>query len=167
MTPLMGDDPERTANARRRGRRAAHAVVIAIAVVFVGASAVQIIPAVFRVPVGPMGSPASAGSPEEACARGVRSLATAIDRAAATVWSGPPIAGRSDDALSAFRHAALPEWSDADRVERACDRVKGGPEAWAALARLRRAEEQVLLRTAADLEPLRREVTAHLPADLR
>jgi hypothetical protein len=153
-----------------QGRRIAHAVVLVVAVAFVGDSALQIIPAVFglgirQVPAGPP------GSPELECVQGVFSLARALDRASADAWS--PRAARAvtqaddDPAIQAFRSGLLPEWSAEAKVENACAQSREGLEAWAALVRLRRAEEQVVVHSLVELIPLRRDVEAHLPADLR
>lgn len=59
----------------------------------------------------------------------------------------------------------LPGWQDASSVESACAASPAGLDAWASLLRLRLAGAQQL--PDADLEPLRRDVEAHLPADLR
>lgn len=155
---------------RNQGRRAAHSIVIVVAVAFVGASAMQIIPAVFGLGVHPI--PAwTPGSPERECVQGVLLLSRALDRASADAWS--PSAARAvtqaddDPALQAFRRGLLPEWSAEASVEQACVRSREGLDAWASLLRLRRAEEQVVLHSLVELIPLRRDVEAHLPADLR
>ena len=73
-----------------------------------------------------------------------------------------------DAAGSASFAARLePEWASAGSIEQACGQSSEGIDAWAALARLRSAEEQLAPRATAELEPLRRDVDAHLPADLR
>ena len=80
-TPAVDD-----VRAGRDGQRVAHILIIAVAVVFIGASAIQIVPAVFGAGVRPVGS-AGAGSTEDPCTDGVRSLAIAIHRAGALAWS--------------------------------------------------------------------------------
>ena len=59
---------------------------------------------------------------------------------------------------------ALPGWQDAAGVETACGGSSAGLDAWAALLRLRGAGQQL---APGDLAQLRRDVEAHLPADLR
>ena len=159
------------AKARREGRRVAHLIVIVVAVAFIGASAVQIVPAVFGAGFRPLAS-TPAGSAEDQCAAGVRSLAVALDRAGAMAWSESPVGGEPLDldaerARQAFQRRLVPEWNAAADVERACATSSAGLDAWASLLRLRRGKEQVVLRGLVELIPLERDVTAHLPANLR
>ncbi len=163
-TPAVDD-----VRAGRDGQRVAHILIIAVAVVFIGASAIQIVPAVFGAGVRPVGS-AGAGSTEDPCTDGVRSLAIAIHRAGALAWS-PSAEGAPppdvDTARQAFQKGLLPQWSSEAEVERACAQSTAGLDAWAALLRLRRGEEQAVLRGLVEIVPLRRDVSAHLPANLR
>jgi hypothetical protein len=149
----MGAISDEEARARSDGRRIAHVIVISIAVAFVGASAAQIIPVVFGIGVQPIAAAeqSSAGSSERACAYGIYAFALGLDRIN----------------LQAWRERSLPEWDSASNIERACAQSRAGVDAWAALLRLRRAEEDVVLRGLADLAPLRRDVEARLPAELR
>jgi hypothetical protein len=156
------------ARARLRGKRLSHGIVIVIAVVFVGASAAQIIPAVFgwgarTIPV------AAEGSPERTCADGIRSLADALDRAGAQAAHG---SGRTvehggsverDVALGMFESALGVDWAKASDLEQACRKSDTGAEAWAALSRLRRAHEELVLRDLQDLSALRHDVAIRLP----
>lgn len=166
MNATSGDD----ARARFEGKRLAHAVVVAIAVAFIGASAVQIVPAVFGTQTQLVSS-TPAGLSDRACAEDVHSLMLALDRATGQAWS--PRAARAvseadeDAVIQAFRQGLAPEWNADATIAQACAKSREGFEAWAALLRLRRAEEQVVLRGFVELVPLRRDVTAHLPADLR
>ena len=66
--------PEAAARARLTGKRAALVVVIGVAVAFIGASAAQIIPAVFGIGITPL-RPESSDPSTHACAEGIRSLA--------------------------------------------------------------------------------------------
>jgi hypothetical protein len=127
--------------------------VIAVAVTFVGASALQIIPAVFGAGTNPIpaGSP---GSAARVCAEGVSRLLRAMGD------DDPNAEGQAD------------AWS---RAGAACRRSPEGLDAWAALLRLRAARAQLQgsttgsshVRASAELDPLRQEVAEHLPADLR
>jgi hypothetical protein len=161
---------------RPRGwaKRAGHAIVIAIAVAFIGASAAQIIPAVFGL-AGRPGTPAGPvvsrpDSPAAICSDGVRVLVLALDRASGQAWMA---IGSSDGAagtapfLQTFERGLLPEWGEERRIAQACASSSEGLEAWAALLRLRRAEEQDLVHGQVELAALRRDVAAHLATDLR
>jgi hypothetical protein len=138
------EDPDHAEAARLRGKRVALGVVIAIAVAFVGSSTAQIIRGVFGAGIAPLPS-AELGSAERTCAVGVRRLEQALERG---------------EGLS-------PEWEQADAVRRACAGARDGLEAWAALQRLLLAQEQLTRCVHVELAPLRRDVIAHLPTDLR
>jgi hypothetical protein len=159
--------------ARLQGRRAAHAIVLVIAVTFIGASAAQIIPAVFGWQSSTV-TPAPPGSPQRVCSDGIRSLAIALDRAGKQAWSLLGGEGTDADAdsssnatLRTFRRGLFPEWNDEPIVEQACSKSHEGLEAWATLLRLRGAAEQTILRDVTELLPMRHDFAAHLPADLR
>lgn len=154
------------ADAARRGKRAALAAVIVVSVAFVASSTAQIVPAVFGVGFEPLPSGAAAGSPEGQCALGVRDLARALDRAGGRLAS---VASASDDSatMAVLRSTLSPEWDEADAVRAACERSTGGRSAWAALQRLRVAEEQSGRLDREALTSVRRDVAAHLPAELR
>jgi hypothetical protein len=139
-------DAAAAARARLQGKRVALVAVIAVAVVFIGASAVQIIPAVFGAGITPLPA-APPGSAARACADGVRALLRQLDT--------EPGAREAGD-----------EW---DRTARTCEGSAEGLDAWAALMRLRSAERQTSGQRIdrAELAPLRRDVAAHLPPDLR
>jgi hypothetical protein len=139
------------ARARLRGKRVALVAVIAVAVSFIGASAVQIIPAVFGagtrpIPAGPPGSRA------RVCAEGVSALLHAM---------------REDEPACAEPLRPSPGDDAWDRAAAACREAPEGPDAWAALLRLRAARAQLHTGGGSELDPLRHEVAAHLPADLR
>jgi hypothetical protein len=145
---VAGSPDETTARARARlqGKRVALVVVIAVAVVFIGASSMQIVPAVFGAQITPLPL-APPGSGARACADGVRALLRELD-------SQPP-APPADE-----------EW---DRTARSCRESPEGLDAWAALLRLRSAVRPTTdpRMGRAELAPLRRDVAAHLPPDLR
>jgi hypothetical protein len=165
MNPVSEDSSDApAARARLRGKRAALGVVIVISVAFIVASTSQIIPAVFGAAITPLAA-GSPGSPERVCAVGVKELQLALDRA-----GGRSLAGTAPDpgrAMAAFRQGLSPEWDGAETVERACAETRNGLDTWAALQRLRFGEEQLLRSGGAALSPLRSDVAAHLPADLR
>ena len=145
--------PDASARARLQGKRVALVVVIAVTVALIGASAWQIIPAVFGANITPL-PPSPPGSPARTCAEGVRRMAQALERAQGAAGS------------ASFGERLSPEWDDAGDVRKACDASPEGEDAWAALARMRCAAEQLAPR-GGELATLHRDVIAHLPADLR
>jgi hypothetical protein len=148
--PSEGDADAR---ARLRGKRVALGVVFTAAISFIGASAVQIIPAVFGAGVRPLPS-SPPGSSARVCAEGVRGLLLAIGSA-------------DPNKADPNKTAPPPEW---ERVEQACGASPEGLDAWAALMRLRSAAAQIARPQqgeSIELDPLRRDVAAHLPAELR
>jgi hypothetical protein len=152
--PMPEATRDDAARARLQGKRAVLGVILVVSLVVIGSSSLEIIPAVFGAGIRPIPA-APPGSSARICADGVRKLERALDRAV-------------DSAGSASFPARLePEWADAATVSQACGQSSEGIDAWAALARLRSAEEQLSPRAGAELEPLRRDVIAHLPADLR
>jgi hypothetical protein len=152
--------------ARLRGRRAALALFTVVAVAFIVSSTTQITRALFGMGLEPLPAGAAPGSPEQLCASGIQGLARALDRAGNRL---SPVASAANDAdtMAALRPGLSPEWDRADEVRAACDAARGGPSAWAALERLRVAEEQSGRLGREELSSVRSDVAAHLPADLR
>ena len=152
-------DPKR-AEARRRGKRLTTAVYGAFAIAFVVLSTYQIAVGVFGVGAAPLeGAHEAARSPgARECIDGVRALAAALDRAMAQASVSP------DDASAgaAFRAALAPEWDRERAIERRCADDPRTTDAFAALRRLRLAEEASVRRQGADLGPLRRELATYL-----
>ena len=151
MPEAIRDD---AARARLQGKRAVLGIILVVSLALIGSSSMQIIPAVFGVGVRAIPS-APPGSSARTCADGVRKLALALDRAVGAAGS------------ASFQARLQPEWALEATVRQACSQSTEGIDAWAALVRLRSAEEQLSPRAGAELEPLRRDVIAHLPADLR
>ncbi len=146
------DRDEQERRARLRGRRMGLGVVLVVAVTFIGASSAQIVSAVFGLGTVPL-TAGPVDSPERRCAEGIGHLVRALE----------PPSSASPPATKALE----PPWNDADRVEQECRKAAGGLDAWDALLRLQAAKLQLSEPTPADLQPLRDEVIAHLPADLR
>jgi hypothetical protein len=142
------------ARARLQGKRAVLVAIVLVSLALIASSSWQIIPAVFGAGVRPIPA-APPGSSARICAEGVRRLELALDRAADTAGS------------AAFQSRLLPEWAEEATVSQACGQSSEGIDAWASLARLRSAEEQLSPGAGAELEPLRRDVIAHLPVDMR
>jgi hypothetical protein len=152
--------------ARLRGKRAALGIVLVVSVAFILSSATQIIATVFGVGWTPLPSGTPAGSPERTCANGIQALTRALDRAGERLSA---VASAADDSetMAALRPGLSPEWDGAEAIESACARARGGLDAWAALQRLRVAEEQSGRLSREELSSVRRDVAAHLPTDLR
>jgi hypothetical protein len=127
------------ATARVFGKRAALGLCTAVSLWFVEASVAQITPAVFGASIVPIPAGA-AGSPESECARALRG--GGLD-------GGPGVAGGPE----ALAHA--------------CSQAASGLDALAAFERLRLAEEQLKGSDPAAVERLRRDLSAHLPAEMR
>ena len=160
--PAASPEEASLTRARMRGRRAAHGVVLVTAVLFIGSSTWQIVRALFAE-----NHDSILVSPEQrACAVGLRELASALDRAASLVVASSYEDG-ANEAVAAFRRGLSPEWNTAVSVQRTCASSPEGVDAWAALERLRSAEEQLTRQSRAELGPIRRDLTAHLPSDLR
>jgi hypothetical protein len=157
---------EEIARAGLRAKRWVLAVVIVVSLWVIASSSLQIIPQVFGLGVSPIGAPSAAASPERACAVGIRGLLGALDRAGGQL---PRAATTSDDteAMAALRASLSPEWDSADSVARTCAGSRDGQDAWAALERMRVAEEQIVRLGRVGLVPLRLDVATHLPPDLR
>jgi hypothetical protein len=135
--PLHETDGKSDAQARARARRAANGVVVVVAVLFIGASTLQIVRSVFDEAGSPL---APALATDDACMAGVKRLAKA--------------------------GTALPP-GEVDAVARVCASTSAGLDAWAALERVWLAREELARQDRTDIDPLAREVSAHLPADLR
>src|ERR1700677_570827 len=149
--------------AELRARRIGLGIIIAVSLAFIASSSWQIIPAVFGARIEPLPD-APQGSPDRACAVGVRSLLGALDRIAGQVL--PPWA--SDDQTVAALGARLsPEWDQAGAIARACEGSPQGEQAWAALQRMKMAEDQPIRMGRDALAVLHLEVAEHLPSDLR
>ncbi len=152
--------------ARLRGKRMGLGIVLVVSVAFILSSAVQIISTVFGLGLTSLPLDTPSGSPERTCAAGIQALTRALDRAGARVSA---VASAADDTetMAALRPGLSPEWDGADAIESACAHARGGLDAWAALQRLRVAEEQSGRLSRDELSSVRRDVAAHLPADLR
>jgi hypothetical protein len=140
------DEDATAARTRRLGRRIGIVFVLCLAVAFIGSSTAQITAAVFGYGIRPLPE-APPGSDARACADGIRTLSQELGAA------GDPRPGPA---------------ADRERTAyRACAASPEGLDAWAALLRLRRTAEQIPRAAPRDLEALRRDLFAHLPADLR
>jgi hypothetical protein len=151
---MLDGSRDDAARARLQGKRVALGIVLLASVGIIGSSTAQIIPAVFGTGIRPI-SADLAGSSARTCAEGVQRLEQALDRA---------VDGSGTGDLSA---RLRPAWEESNAVELACRQSSEGLDAWAALLRLRSAEEHLAPDGRGLLAPLRRDVRAHLPADLR
>ncbi len=139
--PMQRRSRDDEALARVYGKRAALGLCGVVAVWFSAASVAQLVPAVFSARIKPLvaGRP---GSPEQVCADGLRAPARGLPGEISTDAAQDPVA-------------------------RACGETPAGLDAWAALERLRTAEEQLNGSDPAAVAELRRELAAHLPAEMR
>lgn len=144
------DDQEK--RVRLRARRIGLGVIMVVALAFIGSSTGQIVRAVFGLGTTPLAATPN-DSPERQCAVGISRLVRAI---------APPARG-----VAPLVRGAEIGWVGAETVERSCQNASGGLDAWDALLRLRAAQAQLAEASPADLQPLRDEVAAHLPSDLR
>jgi hypothetical protein len=101
------------------------------------------------------------------CAGGTSSLEKAVERARATYARG---AGEEDErtALSRYRGALEPEWSDWKAVQAACKGDRDGQKHLRDVIALRYAEEHAVRYESLGLAPLRRRIhgTSASPNDL-
>jgi hypothetical protein len=141
----------------RPGSRRGRSIVSAL---FVGVVSVFIVVTTAQVGAGVFGKSASrAGvAPPAACVAGISRLTPALDRA---LGAASPI-GDDSASLATFAAATLPEWNDSQDIESTCSATPEGQEAFAAVLRLRRAEEALLHKDVAELSPMRRDVEAYL-----
>ncbi len=140
--------------ASRRGRRIVTAAFLIFAAAFIVTSTVDIARGVYDEHVASTEGP----PPTAACVEGIKTLVGALDRAVSVATS----AKDEPSALSAFSSGAKPEWDAAYGTESACSTTPQGKDAFAALVRLRAADESFLKRRVAEVAPLRRDVDAYL-----
>ena len=140
--------------ASRRGRRIVTAAFLIFAAGFIVTSTLDIARGVYGEHVASGEGP----PPSVACVGGIKALVGALDRAMSVA-----AASRDESAaLPAFAGATKPEWDAAADVENACSATPQGKDAFAALVRLRAADESFLQRRIAEIAPLRRDVDAYL-----
>jgi hypothetical protein len=136
----------------RRIRTAVYGVFVAFAAVFVVFSTRSIIWGVFAIDAENVLAPAG-----RACGEKIAGLAAALDRGVAATS-----AARTEPEALARMHAALaPEWDAEPEIAAACAQDPRGADAWAALLRLKRAEEGAAGRRAALTGPMHRELEVH------
>ena len=146
--------------AQKRATRLVHGLFLALAIVFVGVSACEIIGAalgLFGEALGAEAGPARVAAGRE-CGEGLRQLAAALERAALEAFT----ANDETTAISRFHAGLLPEWEGLQAVEARCA-DRRGRDAFAALLRLRRVQEGFVRRQIVEIAPLRRDVSAYLP----
>ena len=140
--------------ASRRGRRIVSAAFLLFAAAFIVVSTVNIARGVYGEPVASGQGP----HPSAGCVAEIKVMVAALDRATAAGAS----ARDESAALQAFAGAAKPEWDGISGTENACSATPQGKDAFAALLRLRAADESFLRRRVAEVAPLRRDVDAYL-----
>jgi hypothetical protein len=155
---VSADDPN--ARARLRGKRFALAIYGAFAVAFVVVSTWKIVVGVFGLDAAPLASNAMSGPlGAEGCGRRLRELHGALHRAL-----GVAVSARDEKAaIVTYRRLLSPEWDDERAVADVCAREPHGADAYAALLRVRVAQEAELRRSVASLAPLGQDLDAYLP----
>lgn len=143
---------------QKRVRSLVYGAYTAFAIVFILLSVKALVAGVFHTDGTPLGG-GPATPTEKTCADGIRALTAALDRAMVAA------AAKHEDAevRAAFGAALSPEWDGEARLGEICRSEPRGADAFAALLRLRRAEEGFLGRQVAEIAPLRRDVEAYLP----
>jgi hypothetical protein len=140
----------------RRIRTAVYGVFVAFAAAFIVLSGRNVIWGVFGLDA----EPAPAGAPAgRVCGEKIAALAHALDRGVAAAAG----AHTEPEAMARMRAALAPEWEAEADSSAACAADPHGAAAWAALLRLRRAEEVAVARHVAQTGPLRHELAAYLP----
>jgi hypothetical protein len=153
----MSDKKDPRAAARLRGKRFALGVYGTFASAFVALCTWQLVSGVFNVGAAPLTVHGSL--PSDACSQDLRALRAALDRALAASVTA------SDDAtaLATYRRALSPEWDGEKTAADRCAKEPLGTEAYAALLRLRLAQEAQLRRQIVEMGPIRRDLAAYLP----
>jgi hypothetical protein len=138
----------------KRIRTAVYGMYVAFAAAFVLSSAGSVIWGLFGAEAAPTTAPAG-----RACGAAIARLAQALDRGVAATS-----AARTDvDALARMRAALVPEWDAEADGAATCAEDPHGADAWAALLRLKRAEEGAVASRAAHTGSAHRELEAYLP----
>jgi len=165
---------------QRVASRVVYGTFLGVATAFILSSTVQIIVAVFGLDAAPLGGQVASpvgdapGSPvaanARACTEGIARLAGALDRsfartaiAQAAGDDGPRGIDREEALAASFRKDLAPEWDTEKAVEASCAGDTRSEDAFAALLRLKWAQEGFVRRQMVEIEPLRREVRAYLP----
>jgi hypothetical protein len=149
-----------TPRARRLARRIVFGSFLLLATTFIVSSAWQLIAGIYAPAPAPVITD-GAGVRDEAraCGDGIAKLSSALER-------GFLAASTKDDEASALRtlaEAMQPEWAQRAAVEDACATQPRGQDAFAALLRLKLAEEGFVRRQIVEIAPVRRDVRAYLP----
>jgi hypothetical protein len=142
----------------RRIRTAVYGVFVACAAAFVLLSARAVVWGVFGLDATESASTMSA-SAAPACAEKIGGLARALDRGVAAAAS----ARTQADARARMQAALAPEWDQEAATAATCTQDPRGADAWAALLRLKRAEEDAVERRAQSTGAIHRQLEAYLP----
>lgn len=151
----MAEAPKKQPGSRAatRIRRAVFGLYVAFAAGFVVLCVEEIVVGVFGLRPGSIAG-APAGSPGRACGDGIRDLLGALDRGVLAASAGHD----EKDAVALLNAALAPEWSREGALAQTCAADANSAEAWAALLRLRRAEEGAAGRRAVLVGPMRADV---------
>lgn len=145
--------PASPARPGARIRTAVYGLFVAFAAAFVLLSVREIVVGVFGLREASVAN-APAGTPGRACADGIRDLVHALDRGVVAANAGKD----EKDAIARLDAALAPEWDREAALAATCTADANGSEAWAALQRLKRAEEGAAGRRAVLVGPMRADV---------
>lgn len=151
-------DPLALALARKRGSRYLTGAFATFATAFMLISVAHIVMGVFGIGFDAFRMPGPSPLGGGACADALRGLEASVERALGAAARAPTEA----EATKVYAASLSPEWDDETGVVARCDRERGGPEAYGAVLRLRRAGEDVARRQVIELGPLRQTVSAYL-----
>ena len=105
-------------------------------------------------------APKAEPNASRACAEGIGAMAAAVDVAAAAAATS----GDDTAATARFRESLAGAWDPREKAtEAACSGIPRGHDVFAAVLRLREAQEGFVRRQVVEIAPLRRDVSAYLP----
>jgi hypothetical protein len=168
--PQVSEGPTERAQRTPRQKLASRLVYgsfLGLATAFILSSTYQLTVGVFGMSIEPLAAkaaPATASIEARACADGIALLSNALERGFAHSVGPDGASTRTDEAVLAnFRKNLEPEWTGESAVEQTCASHPHGQEAFAALLRLKLAQEGFVRRQMVEIDPLRRSVNAYLP----
>ncbi|WP_394849345.1 hypothetical protein LZC95_18100 [Pendulispora brunnea] len=165
MSDEPSERPQRTPR-QKLASRLVYGSFLGLATAFILSSTYQLMIGVFGMGIEPL---PSSGRPEaavegQACADGIAQLSAALERGFAHSVGPDGASARTEEAVVAgFRKNLEPEWTGEAAIERTCASHPHGQEAFAALLRLKLAQEGFVRRQMVEIDPLRRSVNAYLP----
>ncbi|WP_394838874.1 hypothetical protein LVJ94_18450 [Pendulispora rubella] len=165
----MSDEPSELPPRTPRQKLASRLVYgsfLGLATAFILSSTYQLVVGVFGLGSEPLpgSAPPASAVEAQACSDGIALLSAALERSFAHSVGPDGASARTEEAVvAAFRKNLEPEWTGEPAIERTCGSHPHGHEAFAALLRLKLAQEGLVRRQMVEIDPLRRSVNAYLP----